>query len=102
MRKYTERFMVLLIDFDDHVNRLHTMKTAIPEGLRDRVFILRTLTEPESLRQAGLGNYEIIGKGIADDCRGGTQTIWAHDLLRHNEGELARLRTVACGMLFGC
>jgi hypothetical protein len=101
LRKYDGRFMVLLIDFDNHINRLKTMKAAIPEDLIDRVFILGTLSEPEALRQAGLGSYETIGKVMADDCRSGTQAIWAHDLLRHNEGELARLRIAACGVLFG-
>jgi hypothetical protein len=52
MRKYTDRFMVLLIDFDDHLNRLKTMKDSIPEDLLDRVFILGTLSKPEALRQA--------------------------------------------------
>jgi hypothetical protein len=101
MRKYSDRFVVLLIDFDGHLNRLKTMKAAIPDDLLDRVFILGTLSEPELLRQAGLGSYEVIGKGMADDCRGGTQAIWSHDLLRHNEGELARLRVAACDVFFG-
>jgi hypothetical protein len=100
MRKYDHRFIIMLIDFDDHITRLKTMKTVIPRDLIDRVFVLGTLSKPEALRQAGLGSYEIIGKAMADDCRSGTQAIWAHDLLRHNEGELARLRTAVCGVLF--
>ena len=100
MRKYDGRFMVLLIDFDGHVNRLKTMKAAIPQDLVDRVFILGTLSEPEALRQAHSGSYEDIGMGMAEDCRRGTQTIWSHNLLQHNDGELARLRSAACGVLF--
>jgi len=50
MRKYDGRFMVLLIDFDDHVNRLKTVKARIPNDLVDKVFILGTLSEPEALR----------------------------------------------------
>ena len=100
VRKFGDRFIVLLIDFDDHINRLKTMKTVIPGDLTDRVFVLGTLSKPEALRQAGLGSYETIGKAMADDCRSGTKVIWAHDLLRHNEGELARLRTAICGTLF--
>jgi hypothetical protein len=101
MRKYADRFMVLLIDFDGHAGRLKTIKGAIPEDLLERVFVLGTLTEPEALRRAGLGTYEDIGKVMAGDCRDGTQTVWSHDLLKHNAGELARLRTGACGVLFG-
>lgn len=100
MRRNGHRFIVMLIDFDDHINRLKSMKTVIPGDLIDRVFVLGTLSKPEALRQAGLGSYETIGKAMANDCRSGTQAIWAHDLLRHNEGELARLRTAVCGVLF--
>jgi hypothetical protein len=101
LRQYNGRFMVLLIDFDDHINRLQTIRKVILDDLGDRVFVLGCLSEPEALRQAGLGSYEAIGKAMADDCRSGTQAVWGHDLLRHNIGELARLRDAVCGMLFG-
>ena len=100
MRKNDHRFIVLLIDFDDHINRLKTMKTVIPSDLIDRVFVLGTLSNPEALRQAGLGSYEAIGKAMADDCRSATRAIWGHHLLRHNEAELARLHTIIHGVLF--
>lgn len=100
MRKYSSRFMILLIDLDNRINRLQTTKKVIPEDLIDRVFVLGSRSEPEALRQAGLGSYETIGRAMADDCRSGTQAVWAHDLLRHNEGELVRLRNAVCGALF--
>jgi hypothetical protein len=100
MRRNERRYMILLIDFDGRVDRLDAVRRGIPDGLTDRVFILGALTEPEALRQAGLGTYEGIGRELADDCRCGAQGIWAHDLLRHNEGELGRLRASACGLFF--
>jgi hypothetical protein len=93
--------MVLLTDFDDHINRLQTIRKVIPDDLVDRVFVLGCSSEPEALRQAGLGSYEAFGKAMADDCRSGTLAVWDHDLLRHNKGELARLRDAVCGMFFG-
>ena len=83
--------VVLLIDFDGHEARLHQVKSEIPERLAERVFVLGALTKPEVLRQAGLGSYEEIGLAMAKGCREGTDTIWSHDLLRHNAPELQRL-----------
>jgi hypothetical protein len=83
--------MVLLIDFDGHKARLDQVKSEVPERLAERVFVLGALTKPEALRQAGLGSYEEIGLAMAKDCREGTDTIWGHDLLRHNAPELERL-----------
>src|SRR5947209_19235298 len=43
MERYSNRFMVLLIDFDENENRLETARAFIPEHLVDRVFVLGTL-----------------------------------------------------------
>jgi hypothetical protein len=91
MNRFSERFMVLLIDFDDHLERLSQAKAEIPDHLAERVFILGTSTEAEALKRAGLGTPEEIGLAMAKDCREGTDTIWSHDLLRHNAAELERL-----------
>jgi hypothetical protein len=88
--KYPGRLMVQLIDFDRRGDRLEEAKAAIPEHLRDRVFVLGAWTEPEDLR-TDLGSYETIGRALAQDCRHSTDTAWGHELLRHNAGELARL-----------
>jgi len=100
MRRYGGRHMVLLIDFDEQSNRLQEVRTAIPDDLFNRVFVLGAWSEPEALRRADLGSYETIGKAMAEDCRTGARTIWAHDLLQHNEGELIRLRQAVFGFLF--
>jgi hypothetical protein len=100
MRKYSEAFMVLVFDFDDDPDRLSVAKQRIPADLADRVFIVGSLRDPESLRKAGLGKPEEIGLALAKDCREGTDTIWRHDLLRHNAPELARLRKQVSPILF--
>ena len=99
MDRYPKRFMVLLIDFDRHEERLTYAKSFIPTRLIDRVFVLGVLTEPERLR-ADLGSYETIGKAMAQDCREATDTTWGHDLLRHNAGEIGRLRERVRPFLF--
>jgi hypothetical protein len=100
MTRWSRRLMVLLIDFDGHQGRLTAAKAEVPEHLVDRVFILGALTKPEVLKQAGLGSFEKIGLALAKDCREGTETIWGHDLLRHNASELDRLRGSVVPILF--
>jgi hypothetical protein len=91
MERNRNRFMVLLIDFDGKEDRLETVKAAIPEGLKQRVFVLGTWSEPEKLRPE-LGSYETIGLAMAKDCHDNTEVTWAHELLRHNAGELERFK----------
>ena len=94
------RFMVLVIDFDDDLARLQFAKNSIPQHLRERVFILGILSEPEDLKQELGQQYEAIGLAMAQDCREGTDSIWAHRLLRHNADEIARLRVQVQPILF--
>ena len=91
MNRFSGRFVVLLIDFDDHPERLAEARAEIPDHLAERVFVLGALTEPEALKRAGLGSPEQIGLGVAKDCREGTDTLWRHPLLRHNAPQLERL-----------
>ena len=100
MERYPGRYMVLLIDFDSDEGRLNIAAERIPQHLRDRVFVLGALTEPEALKSAGLGSYETIGREIAKGCREGADFSWEHDMLRHNAGELARLRQHVRPILF--
>lgn len=99
MDRYTERFVVLLIDLDGDMDRLVNAKARIPARFEMRVFILGARTEPETLRHE-LGPYEDIGKAMAKDCREGTNNTWGHRLLRHNVGELTRLRQQVVPILF--
>jgi hypothetical protein len=100
MERYIGRFLVLLMDFDNHENRLSVAQAKIPEHLRDRVFILGALSDPEALTRAGLGTCEDIGSALARDCHQGTDTTWSHKLLRHNAAELSRLRQLVRPILF--
>ncbi|MGA3189767.1 MAG: hypothetical protein ABSF22_21890 [Bryobacteraceae bacterium] len=99
MERYPERSMVLLIDFDGDPDRLSGVKAKIPGNLNERVYILGAFIESENLN-ADLGSYETIGLALAQDCREETDTTWSHPLLRHNAGELARLRERVRPILF--
>jgi hypothetical protein len=99
MDRNTNRFMVLLIDFDKVGDRLNNVRATIPDRLRERVFVLGAWSEPEDLRR-NLGSYETIGLAMARDCRDNTEVTWAHALLCHNAGELERLREHVRPILF--
>ena len=100
METYDCRFIVLLIDFDNHEDRLDFARSKIPEHLAERVFILGALTEPEVLRRAVALTYEQIGLELARDCMQGTNTVWSHPQLQHNSAELERLRASIRAILF--
>ena len=55
MKDWPKLLMILLIDFDGK-DRLDSAKTAIPENLADRVFVLGAWSRPEALK-ADFGSY---------------------------------------------
>jgi hypothetical protein len=100
MRTFPLRLVVLLLDFDDDVNRLSKVERSIPQDLKDRVFVLGTQSEPERLKSDLGSHYETIGLRLASDCREGTSEFWGHPLLRHNAAELIRLNERVRPILF--
>lgn len=99
MERYTNRFMVLLVDFDRKEGRLQEILAGVPAHLTERVFVLGTWSEPEDLPKS-LGSKEAIGLALAKDCRDNTNETWAHDQFKHNVGELERLRQQVRPILF--
>jgi hypothetical protein len=69
MGRNPKRFMILVIDFDSHLERLEYARAKGPDGLAERVFILGVLSEPEAFKRATGGSYETIGSAMAKDCR---------------------------------
>jgi hypothetical protein len=100
MRRYPERRLVLLLDFDGQSDRADRVKENVPEDLKSRVFLLGVQSEPEALKKAGLGSFEEIGRGLGKECHEGTKNGWTHNLLQHNASELDRLEQAVRGFLF--
>ncbi|MEH2284605.1 MAG: hypothetical protein V7K90_25330 [Nostoc sp.] len=100
MRQYPHRMIALLIDFDEDKDRLSYVKHQIPDDLKNRVFVLGVLSEPESLRRDINKNFENIGEALAKDCSDNTNELWGHDLLRHNQTELDRMISSVKPFLF--
>ncbi|MDI3287949.1 hypothetical protein [Polyangium sp. 15x6] len=92
MQRYPERLMVLLVDFDNQVDRRAEVTSEVLDSLRDRVFVLGAYVHPEELKKALGMSYEKIGKALARECVEGTGETWGHPLLRHNLRDLTRIR----------
>ena len=44
--------------------------------------------------------FETIGETLANNCADNTHDLWNHDLLKHNETELERMRVIIKPFLF--
>ncbi|MEQ9549996.1 MAG: hypothetical protein RIM23_10300 [Coleofasciculus sp. G3-WIS-01] len=91
MRKFPQRMIVLLIDFDNRESRLSYVESKIPDDLKERVFILGVQSEPENLKRDIKNSFEEIGEFLAQDCSNNTNELWEHKLLKHNKTELERM-----------
>jgi hypothetical protein len=101
MERNSFRLMVLVIDFDDRVERVDEVRAVIPSHLTDRVFVLGSKTEPEPLKQVlRCSSYEKVGSLLAADCRDNETVTWSCELLEHNLPEIDRLRVHAHHILF--
>jgi hypothetical protein len=91
MQNVRDRRMVLLMDFDRDEERLVYIQNPIPEALKNRVFVLGVLPEPERLKSDTQMTFEEIGEALANDCSENTNELWGYELLDRNRGELNRL-----------
>lgn len=92
LRKYPERHLVLLIDFDgQEINRRQSFLQVVPSDVRERVYLLGTRDEPEPLRQECGTSLENVGEQLAKSCARGEVGLWGHIMLQHNQAEVDRL-----------
>lgn len=92
LRKFSDRRILLLVDFDgDPVDRLTYIKNEIPNDIQDRVFVLGVYSEPEDLRSGTGKKLEAIGAALAKECADDARNLWSHEMLKHNEPELIRM-----------
>ncbi|WP_009631376.1 hypothetical protein [Synechocystis sp. PCC 7509] len=73
------------------MDRLVYVQNHIPSDLKDRVFVIGVLSEPEKLRSNINKSFEEIGDTLAQDCPENQNELWGHELLKHNKAELARI-----------
>jgi hypothetical protein len=100
MRKQSLRYMILIVDFDKHDDRLSAMQQVIPGDLKNRVFVVGVWSKPEELRVDTGYSLEKLGGKLALECSDGSRTLWNHVLLRHNAPEVARMTNCLRSFLF--
>lgn len=101
LHKFKKRHLILLIDFDNHLEeRQKYFQENIPAEVRDRVFLLGTQSEPEPLRKQCGNSLEKIGKKLAEECYRDETELWEHPLLSHNTAERMRLNNKVKNILF--
>lgn len=101
LRSYPLGHVVMLIDFDGQYDvRRGEFEQAIPADLKQRVFVVGSKTTPEILRRELGTSFEKIGLSLADDCHVGTEMVWDHDELRHNNPDRQRLVAIVKPILF--
>jgi hypothetical protein len=104
MSGYPQSILVVVIDSDRDPNRPERIMNQLPAQYQDRVFVVSSLIDPESLKQ-GLGCTQIeeAGQKLADACAHNEQfdhSPWAHDQLRHNKSTIERMAALLRPILF--
>ena len=101
LRKYKERHLVLLIDFDnDFPTRMPWFKSKIPLDIADRVYVLGAFGEAEDLKKQTGKKLGPLGQMLAKECEEGTVELWMHGQLQHNQDEVQRLKENVKHFLF--
>lgn len=99
LRVYPHAQILLLIDFDHADNRRSACEVAIPEDLRDRVFVIGSWNEPEDIRRDLHISFERMGTQLADECYRARYDLWTGPHFAHNEAERNRLATALRSIL---
>jgi hypothetical protein len=101
LRDYPAAHVVMLIDFDDDVQKRQAkFEQEIPEQYKTRVFVVGSKHNPETLKKALKIGFEEIGKFLANDCAASTTEFWDHEQLQHNDTERQRLVQTVKPFLF--
>lgn len=101
MREYPNSYAVLIVDFDGNAHRGSEIKNQVPEEVRDRVFVVGVLNEPENLRNSTGMRFEQLGRQIAGGCKDSSIDFWERqELLAHNVDEIRRLSEAVRDLFF--
>lgn len=92
--------VLVLIDCEGDADRISNAMAEVPIQIKDRVFIIGTLSEPEVLKASLKTPIEKIGEMVVEDCFDSTHKIWMHDQLKHNAPEVSRLKTTLFKIVF--
>jgi len=91
LNSYHVAHVIMIIDFDGDESRREECEQQIPDAIRDRVFIIGSIDEPETIKQDLHQSFEQIGLSLATDCDNETFGLWHTPHFEHNASELTRL-----------
>ena len=101
LKKFPKSRVIVVIDFDSQTARRDHMLQNVPEEIKERVFIIGSFSNPESLRNDLNKSFETIGKDVAEQCAAeSADNLWDATLLRHNQAEIVRLSREIRDLLF--
>lgn len=89
-----------IIDCDEHPDRIVEQLSQFPEDVRDRIFLLGTLDDPQAFKRAVKLPFEKIGISLADECFQQEFSLWRHEHLAHIHEEIARAAATLRPILF--
>ena len=102
LRQYLLGHVIMVIDFDGvYTERRTEFEKVIPDDLRQRVFVIGARQTPEKLKLELGKTYEQIGMSLAEDCHAGTELVWSHEHLKHNDPDRNRLIEIVKPFLLG-
>ena len=94
-------YVVMLIDFDGcYEDRRKEFDNAIPQDLKQRVFVVGPKETPEKLKGQLGRTYEKIGLQLADECFSQKIALWDHEHLKHNGPDRDRMLSTVRPILF--
>lgn len=94
LRKFQERHILLLMDFDyEFKSRFEEFSKSVPDEFKNRVFILGIDNkESEDLAKYFKCNSEEVGKKLVEDCPDGDLSHWKNPHLKCNLPEIERMK----------
>jgi len=100
VRSNPNTHVVGIIDGDECPDRIATQLSLIPEDVRDRIFLLGTLDDPQAFKRSVNLSFEKIGIRLADECAQREFTLWRHEHLSHIREEIERATATLRPVLF--
>ena len=100
VRRNRHTHVIGIIDCDEHPKRIEEQLERIPEDVRDRIFLLGTLEDPQAFKRSVNQSFEKIGIDLADECFRKQFELWRHAHFSHLYDEIDRAAGTLHSILF--
>ncbi len=101
LQKYKQLKVIGVLDFDGRKDRYEQKLQEIPNGVRERVFLLGTLNNPEKLKASAGLHFESLGEKLAQECCDANFELWNNEQLVFLKDEVLRAKEELWTVLFG-